>query len=96
MAKELSNQDKIFASNLKKVMDYKGIKAVKLQELCGVGHPTIYDIINGNRPNVNINIVSKLADGLGVSIGVLLSDREPSPEDLQLLQTITMDHKRLC
>lgn len=90
MNKTLSKQDEIFSRNLKMVMDHKGVKAVQLQKLSSVGHPTIYDILNGNRPNININIVSKLAQGLGVSIGVLLSDKEPSVEDMELYKKVAV------
>ena len=88
MGLEFTKVDIIFADNLRKAMSIKGINALELARRSGVGHPTIYDLVNKKRKNVNVNIASKLANGLGLSVGVLLTDQPFSKDDLYMVEEL--------
>lgn len=85
---EMTELDKIFARNLKMTMEIVGINGLDLSKKTNLVHSTVYDVLNKKRKNVSINIANKLAEGLGVSVGVLLMEREFTEYDKSVIKAM--------
>lgn len=83
---EFTELDHSFANNLKTVMEIVGINGFELAKRTKLVHSTIYDVVNKRRKNVSINIAHKLAEGLGVSVGVLLMGRDFTEYDKSVIK----------
>ena len=60
------------ADNLNHILSVKGMTVVELSNVTGVLAPTIYSIKQGRSKNPSINVIKKIAYGLGCSIDDLV------------------------
>jgi transcriptional regulator with XRE-family HTH domain len=72
--------DERLGKNLRAVRDRRGISRWKLQTITGVSEDTIYKLETARR-SPKISTLLRLADGLGVDVGVLLDGIDWKPGD---------------
>lgn len=60
------------ADNLNHILSVKGMTVVELSNITGVLAPTIYSIKQGRSKNPTINVLKKIAHGLGCSLNDLV------------------------
>ena len=73
---------KVFSRNAKQIMNEKGIKQEALAAEIGISQSTLSGDLNPNRPRglPDITRIAAIADGLGVSIDVLLGRKPPETD----------------
>jgi transcriptional regulator with XRE-family HTH domain len=62
---------------LREARTVRGFTQAKLAELAGVRHATVNRIENNRVTAIDLAVLAKLANALGVSAGVLLTDDPP-------------------
>lgn len=55
------------------LMKEKGIKINELANLSGVTPSTVYSMFDGRRKELTINVIKKLCDGMGMTLGDFFS-----------------------
>ncbi|MBQ9298964.1 MAG: helix-turn-helix transcriptional regulator [Clostridia bacterium] len=55
------------------LMEQRNIRPNELANLAGVTPSTVYSMLDARRREVSINVIKKLCDGLGVSLGDFFS-----------------------
>ena len=56
-------------ARFEQLMKEKGIKANELANLSGVTPSTVYSMFDGRRKELTINVIKKLCDGMGMTLG---------------------------
>ncbi|MDS0527846.1 helix-turn-helix domain-containing protein [Clostridium sp. SHJSY1] len=57
-----------------KTLERQGISMHELSNKCGVPYSTLHDILNGKAKNPRVDTVSKIAEGLNMSINEILNE----------------------
>ncbi|MBQ9734817.1 MAG: helix-turn-helix transcriptional regulator [Clostridia bacterium] len=73
---------KAFTIRAKQYLKEKGYKYSKLSELSGVPTSTLNNIFRGHTKNIGLLNVSKICEGLGVSMQEFFSDELFSSENI--------------
>ncbi|MCG2700289.1 helix-turn-helix domain-containing protein [Candidatus Parcubacteria bacterium] len=67
-----NNSNSKIAKNLKKIRKQKGISKDRLSKLADLSLNTIVNIESGVNPNPTIDTLTRIANGLDVSVGELI------------------------
>lgn len=95
---ERDDLSRLVASNIKAIMDAKGLTAPEVARRVGSNPTVVYDILSGKSKSPTLHTVNKIAlKGLGVPITALLQERGDDQVDREIAQvfaTIPASHRR--
>lgn len=85
------------ARNIEVIMEQLGTDAAKLARAAGLGPTSIYDIIKGRSRSPRLETLTKIADALGVPVGLLLEEKgddDLKNEILALVASMSPDERQ--
>ena len=56
-------------ARFRELMEQRGIRPNELANLSGVTPSTVYSMLDERRKELSINVIKKLCDGLGITLG---------------------------
>ena len=71
----------LVASNIKRLMEERGLDAAKLARQSDINPTGIYDILSGKSRSPKVETIAKVARGLGVPIAAIFDEHWTAPRD---------------